>query len=75
MGIIRKLPKNPKARKQVKTYLAKHGREGYRKAGKMGGGANSPGSFNSESARRASLIYWARRREQENNNKELDDGS
>lgn len=57
-----KLPKDPRRKKQVETYLTKHGREGYAKAGAKGGGKNSPGSFTSESASRAASIGWANRR-------------
>lgn len=56
------LPKDPRRREQVQTFLSKHGREGYRKAGAKGGGANSPGSFTSESGRKATLIGWEKRR-------------
>lgn len=50
-----KLPANPKARKQVKTYMERHGRDAYREAGRKGGGPNSRGSFTSESARLAGI--------------------
>lgn len=50
-----KLPEDPKARKQVKTYMERHGRNAYKDAGRKGGGPNSPGSFTSERARLAGI--------------------
>lgn len=58
----RKLPKDLRRRKQVQTFLSKYGRDGYARAGSKGGGPHSPGSFTSESARRAVQIAWANRR-------------
>lgn len=47
--------------RQRLTFLNKHGRDGYRKAGSKGG-QNSPTKFTSESARQASLKSWETRR-------------
>lgn len=64
-------------KRQVKTYLERHGRAGYQQAGSEGG-KNSPTKFNSETASIASRKSWEVRRakalesenENENNRKD-----
>ena len=57
-----KLPEDPQRRKQVKTYVARNGREGYQKAGSKGG-QNSPMKFDSERGRLAALRMHEVRRQ------------
>lgn len=56
-----KLPEDPRRRKQVKTFIKRYGREGYKTvAGRKG--KPSPASFDSERGRRAALKMHALRR-------------
>lgn len=57
-----KLPEDPQRRKQVKTFIARNGREGYQKAGSKGG-QNSPMKFDSDRGREAALRMHAIRRQ------------
>lgn len=57
----RKLPEDPRRKKQVSTFLKRYGRQGYQQAGSIGG-RDSPTKFTSESASRASKIGWEKRR-------------
>ena len=67
--------KKSQYKQQVKTYLTRHGREGYQQAGSAGG-KNSPTKFNSETASLASKKSWEVRRaralERENEKNEND---
>ncbi len=57
-----KLPEDPRYRKQVKTFVQRHGRDGYSKvAGRKG--RPSPASFNSETGRLAAIRSHEVRRE------------
>jgi general stress protein YciG len=49
------LPKNPRYRKAVKTYLANNGRAKYAESGSEGGKL-SPTKFSAEDSERASLM-------------------
>ena len=75
-----KLPEDPQRRKQVKTYIARNGRDGYQKAGSKGG-QNSPMKFDSDRGREAALrmhqirrqkLAQAAREEQSNGNKTVE---
>lgn len=57
-----KLPEDPQRRKQVKTFIARNGREGYQKAGSKGG-QNSPMKFDSDRGREAALRMHEIRRQ------------
>lgn len=57
-----KFPVETRRERQAKTYLKKYGRRGYVLMGRKGGGPGSPGSFTSESARKAALVGWEKRR-------------
>lgn len=57
-----KLPEDPQRRKQVKTFIARNGREGYQKAGSKGG-QNSPMKFDSDRGRQAALRMHEIRRQ------------
>lgn len=63
--------------KQVKTFIRKHGKRRYAMIGSKGGGKNSPGSFNSDTAREAALKGWEKRRQRaiEKLKQEKDNGS
>lgn len=67
-------PVDPRRRKQVRSYLKKHGRRGYVEAGRKGGGPNSPGSFTSDKARLAAEKRWQLHRERIAKETEADDG-
>ena len=45
----KKLPNDPRRKKQVSTFIKRYGRQGYQQAGSIGG-KKSPTRFNSESA-------------------------
>lgn len=57
-----KLPEDPQYRKQVKTFIARHGRKAYAEIGSRGG-KPTPASFDSERGRKAALIMWEKRRQ------------
>lgn len=66
-------------KRQAETFVKNHGHDAYKINGMQGGGKNSPGSFNSESARKAALILWDKRRavkaKQLKKEQEAEDGS
>ena len=55
-----KLPEKPQYRKQVKTFVQRHGRGHYSSIRKKIGA--TPASFNSETGRKAALRSWEVRR-------------
>lgn len=57
----KKLPDDPRRKQQVQTFMKRHGREKYQEIGSRNG-RPTKGSFTSETARAASLKYWADRR-------------
>lgn len=56
-----KLPEDPRRKEQVKTFLKRYGRQGYAYAGSEGG-KKSPTKFTSQTASKAALIGWEKRR-------------
>lgn len=56
-----KLPDDPRRRKQVKTFIGKHGREKYSEIGRRNG-KPTPASFDSERGRAAANRMWEKRR-------------
>jgi len=67
----KKLPEDPRRKKQVSTFLKRYGRDGYAVAGSLGG-KNSPTRFTSKTASEAARKGWEKRRakaaEKENGN-------
>lgn len=68
----KKLPNDPRRKKQVSTFVSRYGRQGYAHAGSMGG-KNSPTKFTSKTASEAAKKGWEKRRaaqaaEKENGN-------
>lgn len=57
----KKLPEDPRRKKQVSTFIKRYGRAGYQQAGRKGN-ENSPTKFTSESGSRAAKIGWEKRR-------------
>lgn len=70
----KKLPTDPRRKKQVSTFVSRYGRGGYQQAGSLGGKA-SPTKFTSETASAAAKKGWEKRRaaqqlEKENGNEQ-----
>lgn len=70
----RKLPTDPRRKKQVSTFVSRYGRGGYAQAGSLGG-KKSPTKFTSETASAAAKKGWEKRRaaqqlEKENGNEQ-----
>jgi len=57
----KKLPEDPRRKKQVSTFLKRYGRSGYQQAGRKGS-EHSPTKFDSERGRQAAIISWEKRR-------------
>lgn len=69
----KKLPTNPRRKKQVSTFVKRYGRQGYQQAGSMGG-KKSPTKFNSETASAAAKKLWEKRRQEAAERKKADEG-
>lgn len=57
----KKLPQESQYKRQVRTFIKRHGRAAYRQAGSLGG-SKSPTRFDSERARAAAAKSWESRR-------------